>query len=218
MLGWLQYSDGNWSVGKPNKRQNKKTLLSTLIIHKWVAETQDFQQLTWCSAFKRLQWVQFPLPHNSTVALMVLKMRRVVSASYPTKTGWFWATFPGCLGYTVFVIHVMVWSWFLLSRACCLDGAEFPCPTLCLISLLKEKPGTRIWVQTKVYAEWLFGAERLEGNSTDELSPPGHGEVKALFFAQAAEAQGQILSHTPALLWHRELEMQSDLHSWGRSL
>lgn len=66
MLGWLQYSDGNWSVGKPNKRQNKKTLLSTLIIHKWVAETQDFQQLTWCSAFKRLQWVQFPLPHNST--------------------------------------------------------------------------------------------------------------------------------------------------------
>ena len=87
-----------------------------------------------------------------------------------------------------------------------------------LISLPKEMPGTRVWIQTNVYAMRLLGAERLERNSTDALSHPGHGEVKAMFFARAAEAQGQILSHTPASLWHRELEMQSDLHSWGRNL
>lgn len=77
----------------------------------------------------------------------------------------------------------MEWPSSLLSRAGCLDSAELPCPTLCLVSLLGEMPGTRVRVKTNVYAARLFGAERLEGNSMDAPSHPGYREVKAMFFA-----------------------------------
>lgn len=45
-------------------------------------------------------------------------------------------------------------------------------------------------------------------------SDAGHREVKAILFVRAAEAQRQMLSHTPALPWQRKLEMQADLHSF----
>lgn len=76
-------------------------------------------------------------------------------------------------------------------------------------------PGTRVWGKTNVYAMHLFEAERLEGNVPSDA---GHGEVKAIFFFRGAEAQGQMLSHTPAPLWHKKLEMQADIHFWGENL
>lgn len=65
----------------------------------------------------------------------------------------------------------------------------------------------------------LFEAERLEGNSMNAPSDAGHEEVKTvLLFVGAAEAQGEMLCHTPAPLWHRKSEMQADIHSWGENV
>lgn len=87
----------------------------------------------------------------------VVKMRGVVSAKLPTKTSWFWASFPGHLSYPVFRLSYTCHGavLVLLSKAGCLDGAELPSSTLCLASLPREMPGSRIWVQTDVYPMWL---------------------------------------------------------------
>lgn len=172
----------------------------------------DYSQMScWDSglqAVKKLQWVQFPLRHNTSYSS---------TEGTEDEYGWYHQVIPPELVALSILSKTLRWQpnslrssphhgavWVITTQQCsygCLEGAEPLYPTLFLISKPKEMPATRVQIQA-VHAIQLLGDETLEWNSTDAPSQPEYREVKAIF-AWAAEVCEKMLCHAPASLQHR---------------